>query len=139
MIHLHLVDQVKDEKLTMARRKQRKKVRSIRIIRNIYAYLVKAPRKVYSQYKVRTSAQDRTLESWMPVVQDEASSSDAPLTRVKEIKEVVCNLVSILDLREEVSKNQHSGEDRYLYYLMSPLNHIRAERDHRKAFICWGR
>ncbi|KIM34509.1 hypothetical protein M408DRAFT_13970 [Serendipita vermifera MAFF 305830] len=67
-------------------------------------------KKVYSQYKVRTSLQDRTLDSWMPVVQSDPSKEDAvPLSRIKEIKETACRLTSISELRAEVLENRHTA------------------------------
>ncbi|PVG01895.1 DNA mismatch repair protein MutL [Serendipita vermifera] len=68
-----------------------------------------APRKVYSQYKVRTSLQDRTLDSWIPVTQNESSENAQPVTHVKEIKESECSLTSVGELRAEVLDNRHRG------------------------------
>ncbi|KAG8792592.1 DNA mismatch repair protein [Serendipita sp. 398] len=89
-----------------------------------------APRKIYSNHKVRTSLHDRTLEEWMPVggtsagdggqgerpieVEDSAEAGNAQVeapvpSRSKEISESVCRLTSVLELRSEVLVGQHRG------------------------------
>jgi DNA mismatch repair protein MLH1 len=70
-------------------------------------------RKVYSHQKVRTSTQDRTLDSMFPVInpsQAPASSSGAEPSRAKDIKESTCILTSVRQLRSEVLKRRHVGE-----------------------------
>ncbi|KAJ7207096.1 histidine kinase-like ATPase [Mycena pura] len=70
-------------------------------------------KKTLSQYKVRTSLQDRTLESMFPVVNptktegssDKGKSAEAFKTR--EIKESECILSSVQTLRQSVIKGQH--------------------------------
>ncbi|KAG8832709.1 DNA mismatch repair protein [Serendipita sp. 399] len=92
--------------------------------------LPEEPRKVYSHYKVRTSLQDRTLDEWMPVAgttSGEGAEKERPITadndaagdgvvqeevassRSKEIKESICRLTSVLELRAEVLTGRHKG------------------------------
>lgn len=81
------------------------------------------PKKVYSHHKVRTSAQDQTLDQWIPVKDKESASASrekekamdelqieqAPKIRAREIKESICRLSSVLALRDEVKKQKHVG------------------------------
>lgn len=71
-------------------------------------------RKVYSQHKVRTSTQDRTLDSMFPLASQKevASSSDVgkTMTKGREIKESECLLTSVKDLRKKVQKGKHRRE-----------------------------
>ncbi|KAI6158071.1 histidine kinase-like ATPase [Pisolithus tinctorius] len=64
--------------------------------------------KTLSQHKVRTSLQDRTLESMLPV-NDPSRSDDSSgrAVRLKDIKESQCSLTSIAELRQSVVKNVH--------------------------------
>ncbi|KAJ6493696.1 histidine kinase-like ATPase [Mycena vitilis] len=73
-----------------------------------------APKKTLSQYKVRTSLQDRTLESMFPVVNPtrigEASSGkgkSADTSKSREIKESECILTSVKKLRQNAIKGKH--------------------------------
>ncbi|KAH9852552.1 DNA binding protein [Lenzites betulinus] len=78
-----------------------------------------AKRKVYSQHKVRTSLKDRTLDSMFPVTHpsqrpvtgDDESGAATPGTpptpMSRDIKESVCYLKSIRDLRSAVLKAKH--------------------------------
>ncbi|KAJ7634137.1 histidine kinase-like ATPase [Mycena polygramma] len=73
-----------------------------------------APKKTLSQYKVRTSLQDRTLESMFPVVNptqiDDASSGkgkSADTSKSREIKESECILTSVEKLRQNAIKGKH--------------------------------
>ncbi|CAK5272270.1 unnamed protein product [Mycena citricolor] len=76
------------------------------------------PKKTSSQYKVRTSMQDRTLESMFPVANPSQiasgsrdSDSQAPATpnttRAREIKESECTLTSVASLRQALTKGKH--------------------------------
>ncbi|KAG2356488.1 hypothetical protein BDR07DRAFT_1380767 [Suillus spraguei] len=58
-------------------------------------------KKVLSQHKVRTSLQDRTLDSMIPVAQPLRTDSDEPVTaiRLRDIKELTCQFTSITELR----------------------------------------
>ncbi|KAI6134789.1 histidine kinase-like ATPase [Pisolithus croceorrhizus] len=64
--------------------------------------------KSLSQHKVRTSLQDRTLESMLPV-NDPSRSDDSSgrAVRLGDIKESQCSLTSIAELRQSVVKNVH--------------------------------
>ncbi|KAI6001571.1 histidine kinase-like ATPase [Pisolithus orientalis] len=64
--------------------------------------------KTLSQHKVRTSLQDRTLESMLPV-NDPSRSDDSSgrAVRLRDIKESQCSLTSIAELRQSVVKNVH--------------------------------
>ncbi|KAI6007865.1 hypothetical protein EDC04DRAFT_2582604 [Pisolithus marmoratus] len=64
--------------------------------------------KSLSQHKVRTSIQDRTLESMLPL-NDPSRSDDSSgrAVRLRDIKESQCNLTSIAELRQSVVKNVH--------------------------------
>lgn len=74
-------------------------------------------RKTYSHNKVRTSLQDRTLDSMFPIVnpsQIEGSSSrtaasvlSTGMTKAREIKESECILTSVQNLRHSVVKGKH--------------------------------
>ncbi|PBK94630.1 DNA binding protein [Armillaria gallica] len=74
-------------------------------------------RKTYSHNKVRTSLQDRTLDSMFPIVnpsQIEGSSSRTAasvlspgMTKAREIKESECILTSVQNLRHSVVKGKH--------------------------------
>ncbi|KIL63542.1 hypothetical protein M378DRAFT_164437 [Amanita muscaria Koide BX008] len=72
--------------------------------------------KIYSHHKVRTSGQDRTLDSMFPVVNParvappRLASRDAdvtPSTQPKDIKESDCSLSSIKSLRHNLVKGRH--------------------------------
>ncbi|KAF9254890.1 DNA binding protein [Marasmius fiardii PR-910] len=88
------------------------------------------PRKVYSHQKVRTSLQDRTLDSMFPVVDpsqipsasglnesEKMSKTSVPVTpvtpavasRYREIKESDCNLTSVNNLRTALVKKRHKS------------------------------
>jgi DNA mismatch repair protein MLH1 len=78
-------------------------------------------KKLSSQYKVRTSVQDRTLDSWMPITQNNPSGEEtAPLARTKEIKETVCRLTTVSGLRAEVLQNRHSSRRSFHLLLQIP-------------------
>ncbi|OCH93343.1 DNA binding protein [Obba rivulosa] len=78
-------------------------------------------KKTLSHHKVRTSMQDRTLDSMFPVLNsaqqtDKASSSGTAVDMthsqstsrpVKEIRESVCYLTSVRQLRQAVIKGKH--------------------------------
>ncbi|KAI0826529.1 DNA mismatch repair protein MutL [Trametes gibbosa] len=78
-----------------------------------------AKRKVYSQHKVRTSLKDRTLDSMFPVPHpsqrtgsgEGGSGATTPGTSTavtgRDIRESVCYLKSIKDLRSAVLKTKH--------------------------------
>ncbi|KAF9068865.1 histidine kinase-like ATPase [Rhodocollybia butyracea] len=73
-----------------------------------------APKKVYSHHKVRTSLQDRTLDSMFPVANPStigtgsanASGSQSP-SRYREVKESECFLTSVKSLRKQIIKGKH--------------------------------
>ncbi|KAJ6631150.1 DNA binding protein [Mycena sp. CBHHK59/15] len=70
------------------------------------------PKKTASQHKVRTSLQDRTLESMFPVVNPAQIASEktkgAPDTaRAREIRESECLLTSVQTLRQNAIKGKH--------------------------------
>ncbi|KAJ7512062.1 histidine kinase-like ATPase [Mycena galericulata] len=74
------------------------------------------PKKTLSQYKVRTSLQDRTLESMFPVANPSqiegrpGSSSKGKSTdtsKSREIKESECILTSVKNLRQNAIKRKH--------------------------------
>ncbi|KAH0581893.1 hypothetical protein H2248_011575 [Termitomyces sp. 'cryptogamus'] len=75
-------------------------------------------KKTLSQHKVRTSLKDRTLDSMFPVENPAhvASSSSqgksqdestGKTLKSREIKESVCFLTSVLDLRRKITKGKH--------------------------------
>ncbi|KAK0446015.1 histidine kinase-like ATPase [Desarmillaria tabescens] len=74
-------------------------------------------RKTYSHNKVRTSLQDRTLDSMFPIINpsqiDGSSSRTATsvlspgMTKAREIKESECILTSVQNLRHSVVKGKH--------------------------------
>jgi hypothetical protein len=53
--------------------------------------------------------QDRTLDSWMPITQNDTLEENVPLSRTKEIKETICRLTTVSELRTEVLQNRHSS------------------------------
>ncbi|KAJ7057880.1 histidine kinase-like ATPase [Mycena amicta] len=71
------------------------------------------PKKTASQYKVRTSLQDRTLDSMFPVLDPtriqngESSSASSTPRPPREIKESDCILSSVKTLRQAVAKGKH--------------------------------
>ena len=77
-------------------------------------------RKVYSQHKVRTSTQDRTLDSMFPLAGQNTFSdvamAEAPntpsnaLTRGREVKDSECLLTSVKELRKKVQRGKHRRE-----------------------------
>ncbi|KIJ39060.1 hypothetical protein M422DRAFT_210572 [Sphaerobolus stellatus SS14] len=69
------------------------------------------PKKVYSNYKVRTSAQDRTIDSMFPVVNPSQLPGDntEDTIRVKDIPESNCLLTSVRTLRSEIARGRHTG------------------------------
>jgi DNA mismatch repair protein MLH1 len=73
-------------------------------------------KKVYAHYKVRTSNQDRTLDSMFPVVnqatrleRSESAAQQSPTNqpKAKEIKESQCSLTSVTGLRQNLLKGKH--------------------------------
>ncbi|KAF9003434.1 histidine kinase-like ATPase [Cyathus striatus] len=71
-------------------------------------------KKVYSQHKVRTSLQDRTLDSMFPVVNpaqleqhEIRPESSLTTTRGRDIKESECYLTSIRTLRRRLQEGKH--------------------------------
>ncbi|KAJ4468792.1 histidine kinase-like ATPase [Lentinula aciculospora] len=76
---------------------------------------VSGPKKIYSHNKVRTSLQDRTLDSMFPVVNPsqigkgpaDSHSSSQPQHRSKEVKESECFLSSVTNLRNRIVKGKH--------------------------------
>lgn len=72
-------------------------------------------KRTYSQHKVRTSLQDRTLDSMFPVVnpaqleKSSANPSDtqSPTPKSRDIKESECFLTSVQDLRKALVKGKH--------------------------------
>ncbi|TFK49460.1 DNA mismatch repair protein MutL [Heliocybe sulcata] len=81
-------------------------------------------KKVYSHHKVRTSTQDRTLDSMFPVLSpaqapetpnrntQAASGSTQPIRqaiKLREIKQSECYLTSVQELRKEVEKARHKN------------------------------
>ncbi|KAL4073647.1 histidine kinase-like ATPase [Scleroderma yunnanense] len=66
-------------------------------------------KKAPSQYKVRTSLQDRTLESMLPVSNPSRSDGGdlSSTTQLGDIKSSRCELTSIAELRQSVVKNMH--------------------------------
>jgi len=96
---------------------------SYRVDKRLLAEVMK--RKVYSHHKVRTSTQDRTLDSLFPVANQgstlSSSSSDVvmsepmptpsnTLSKSREIKESECFLTSVKNLRKQVQKGKHRRE-----------------------------
>lgn len=89
-------------------------------------------KKLSSQHKVRTSVQDRTLESMLPM--SNTSRSDAgnsgKALRLGEVKESKCDLTSIVQLRGSIMKNIHHGwqhfdtMDDVIYYFFLDLTEI---------------
>ncbi|KIP05661.1 hypothetical protein PHLGIDRAFT_144085 [Phlebiopsis gigantea 11061_1 CR5-6] len=69
-------------------------------------------KKLASQHKVRTSQQDRTLDSMFPVVNLSQKGVDgqqpAPV-KVSEIRSSACNLDSVLQLRDQLDRVKHAG------------------------------
>ncbi|OAX31623.1 hypothetical protein K503DRAFT_805920, partial [Rhizopogon vinicolor AM-OR11-026] len=70
---------------------------------------VSQAKKVLSQHKVRTSLQDRTLDSMIPVTDPSRTDSDEPTTaiRLRDIKESTCHFASIKELRRLATKRLH--------------------------------
>ncbi|KAJ7770488.1 histidine kinase-like ATPase [Mycena metata] len=74
-----------------------------------------APKKTLSQYKVRTSLQDRTLESMFPVANptridsgpSSAKGKSVDTSKSREIKESECILTSVQKLRQRAIKGKH--------------------------------
>ncbi|KAG1792786.1 histidine kinase-like ATPase [Suillus plorans] len=66
-------------------------------------------KKVLSQHKVRTSLQDRTLDSMIPVADPLRTNSDEPVTaiRLRDIKQSTCHFASITELRRLATKRIH--------------------------------
>jgi DNA mismatch repair protein MLH1 len=72
-----------------------------------------AVKKLAPNQKVRTSKQDRTLDSMFPVShpsQQAADTGQQPSpAKIPEIEPSTCNLASVLQLREEVTDMKHEG------------------------------
>ena len=71
-------------------------------------------RPTLSQYKVRTSATDRTLDAMFPVTapsrtqsRDEAGTSASQTKKESTIQESVCYLASVRGLRKNVLERKH--------------------------------
>src|SRR4051812_42392628 len=77
----------------------------------------------------------------MPVAHEDVPGEEpTPLSRIKEIKETVCRLASIISLRAEVLKNRHTGT------IFDPVDILREilntklispVRNRREPYICW--
>ena len=80
-------------------------------------------KKTYSYQKVRTSLEDRTLDSMFPVrkltqIQDhgtstkgkEKASAEGTPARLRDVKESECILTSVKTLRQNVAKMRHRRE-----------------------------
>ncbi|KAJ7637128.1 histidine kinase-like ATPase [Roridomyces roridus] len=77
------------------------------------------PKKTLSQYKVRTSLQDRTLDSMFPVVNPthidarpgsssaKGKSMNASTSKLRDIQESECYLTSVKTLRQKAAKGKH--------------------------------
>lgn len=103
-----------------------------------------AAKKLTSQHKVRTSQQDRTLDSMFPIVNPSLQGKDTGQksgpVRVAEIKPSHCNLASVIELRDELSKVKHAGKFvSILLYTIGGLQAVkyRAYGDSAKARLCW--
>ncbi|KAF8526511.1 DNA mismatch repair protein MutL [Hysterangium stoloniferum] len=73
--------------------------------------LASVQKKIYSYNKVRTSDQDRTIDSMFPTTnpaQATISKSDKA-SRMKDIKESDCILTSVRNLRADVIRGRHEG------------------------------
>jgi DNA mismatch repair protein MLH1 len=69
-----------------------------------------APKRVYPQHKVRTSATDRTLDSMFPKVNPSQIQDVVPgpmSAKGREVKESICRLASVSKLRAQVTKETH--------------------------------
>ncbi|KAJ7145341.1 histidine kinase-like ATPase, partial [Mycena crocata] len=70
------------------------------------------PKKTLSQYKVRTSLQDRTLESMFPVanptqIDSRGEGKSVQTSKSREITESECFLTSVKTLRQKALKGKH--------------------------------
>ncbi|KZT70490.1 DNA mismatch repair protein MutL [Daedalea quercina L-15889] len=86
----------------------------------VLAQMIDMPKKTLSQHKVRTSLQDRTLDSMFPVISpsQQRGGNGSPGTgmntppqagsRVRDIKESQCYLTSVRSLRAAVVKGKHN-------------------------------
>lgn len=83
------------------------------------ALVVEPPKKTLSQHKVRTSLQERTLDSMFPVVNParvDGSSTDNRVNgsqnaiKSRDVPESECNLTSVRNLRQGVVKGRHKRE-----------------------------
>lgn len=90
---------------------QKVKVSVCTSLRQISFESCSVAKKVLSQHKVRTSLQDRTLDSMIPVTDPLRNDSDEPVTaiRLRDIKESTCHLTSITELRRLAHKRIHHG------------------------------
>ena len=75
-------------------------------------------KRIYSHQKVRTSLQDRTLDSMFPIANPaQVESQDAPVqnpetplsSKSRDIKESDCSLTSVKVLRHAFIKDKHQG------------------------------
>lgn len=68
-------------------------------------------KRIYSQHKVRTSMQDRTLDSMVPVTNPSQvpAGTSVETSRTKEIRESECILSSVSRLRADVLQGRHDG------------------------------
>lgn len=86
-----------------------------RLSADLFVVGIENKKRTYSQHKVRTSLQDRTLDSMFPVVnpaQLEKSSTNpsdtqVPPSKSRDIKESECFLTSVQDLRKSLVKGKH--------------------------------
>lgn len=85
---------------------------------NLGIYAIEALKKTSSQYKVRTSLKDRTLESMFPVAnpakvtpnpsgQAKAADTLPGTFKAREVKESECYLTSVQSLRRNLIKGKH--------------------------------
>lgn len=88
---------------------------SERLSADLFVAGIENKKRTYSHHKVRTSLQDRTLDSMFPVVnpaqleKSSTSPSDTqvPPSKSRDIKESECFLTSVQDLRKALVKGKH--------------------------------
>lgn len=104
-------------------------------------------KKAPANHKVRTSKQDRTLDSMFPILNPSQSTKDdsalpAAPAKPPDIKVSECNLASVLQLRDEIDAEKHQGSVVSLLIVERRSKVVciftyRTDRHHLQTHICW--
>ena len=125
------------------------------VVWRTYILVSEIKKKTLSHHKVRTSLQDRTLDSMFPVANpaqisglndSNTTRTDRPpnVSKSRDIGESECYLTSVKDLRDSVTENKHNREclssGSMSLCFRTKLHTFMVGRfvwNSRKAYFCW--